>query len=445
LHRIGPYKDSLEHEFLLNVLGSSDQVCRAELQATAQRINWRLLSAIASPDLYGYLGYRLAELDLQSYCPSWLFEEALNARRATMAQWLRFQFELRRLASEFARHKVEFLLLKGVVLGVLAYPDSSTRSVTDLDILVRKESLDKALHCVYAAGFRCPERYANPENLTACALPGEQISLPLEKPGTRALIEIHTQMESAEPWFRVPTSQVWERSEEVNLNGLIARTPNRHEFLFHLILHLARGHLFSLGLRPLLDVHLWIQVQSGNLDWPWIASECLRRGYTEWAHLTLRLVRDLLGTNVPASFFKSVPPPLSLGHLEHLALQQIWANRRLDSLVPPRLAITLSQPSLWGGISTLFMRLKPTGRQASNATIPALERSENRGLWAGLHALKHDLSLKMPQYVRAWHSGSLRWSNLMEAARLARGRVEIKRTMENVRPAFSSSQEPGSR
>jgi hypothetical protein len=445
LHRNAPYKDSLEHEFLLNVLSGSNQVCRAELQATAQRINWRQLSAIASPDLYGYLGYRLAELDLQSYCPSLLFEETLNARRATMAQWLRFQFELRRLASEFARHKIEFLLLKGAVLGFLAYPDSSTRSLTDLDILIRKESLDKALQCVYAAGFRCPERYANPENLTESALPGEQISLPLEKPGTRALIEIHTQMESTEPWFRVPASQVWERPEEVNLNGLIARAPNRHEFLFHLILHLARGHLFSLGLRPLLDVHLWIQVQSRHLNWQWIASECLRRGYTEWAHLTLRLVRGLFGTNVPASFFKSVPPPLGLGHLEHLALQQIWANRRLDSLVPPRLAITLSQPSLWAAISTLFMRLKPNRRQASNSTIPALVRSEQRGLLAGLHALKHDLSLKMPQYVRAWHSGSLRWSNLMEAARLARGRVEIKRTMENVRPAFSSLQEPRSR
>jgi hypothetical protein len=431
----------LEHRFLLNVLGSSDQVCRPELQATAQRIDWRVLFAIAAPDLYGYLGYRLAELDLQSYCPSLLFEETLNARRATTAQWLRYQFELRSLASEFARHKIDFLLLKGVVLAFLAYPDFSTRCVTDLDILVRMESLDHALRCVYASGFQCPERYVNPVNLTEFALPGEQISLPLEKPGTRALIEIHTQMESVEPWFRVPIRQVWESSDEVNLNGLIARTPDRHEFLFHLILHLARGHLFSLGLRPLLDVHLWIQVQSGQLDWHWIASECLRRGYTQWGHLTLKLVRDLFGTSVPASFFKSVPPPPGLDDLEHLALQQIWANRRLDSLVPPRLAITLSQPSLWGAITTLFMRLKPPARQASNATIPPLERSENRGLLAGLHALKHDLSLKMPLYIRAWHNGSLRWSNLMEAARLARGRVEIKRTMENVRPAFSSPQE----
>jgi Uncharacterised nucleotidyltransferase len=440
LHRIAPYdKDSLEHQFLLDVLGSSDQGHPEELHAKAQRVDWTQLFNIAPPDLYGYLGHRLAELGLQSYCPLSLFEETLNARRATTAQWLRLQFELRRLTFEFTRHKVDFLLLKGSVLAFLAYPGSSLRSVSDLDILVRTESLDKALQCVYAAGFRCPERYMNPGNLTEFALPGEQISLPLGKLGTRVLIEIHTQVESAEPWFQVPISRIWENSEEANLNGLLARIPDRHEFLFHLILHLARGHLFSLGLRPLLDVHLWIQLQRGRLDWQWITSECLRRGYNGWAHLTLRLVCDLFGnSNVPSSFFERVPPPPSINRLAHLVLQQIWADRRLDSLVPPRLAITLSQPSLWSAVSTLFMRVKPIGRQGSNATIPALEQSLNRTLSASLRALRNDLSLKVPRYVSAWRSGSLRWSNLMEAARLARGRVEVKRTMDNAQAGLKA-------
>jgi hypothetical protein len=434
LHCIAPYcKDSSEHDFLLDVLGSSQRVCREELHSNAQRINWRQLFAVAPPDLYGYLGYRLAELDLQSYCPSLLFEKTLNARRAATAQWLRFQFELRHLASEFARHQIDFLLLKGAVLAFSAYPDPCLRSVSDLDILVRTEGLDKALQCVYAAGFRCPERHANPGNLTEFALPGEQISLPLEKSGTRALIEIHTQMESAEPWFRVPINRVWENSEEANLNCLVARVPDRHEFLFHLILHLARGHLFSLGLRPLLDVHLWIQLHSGRLNWQWIASECFRRGYNGWAHLTLRLVRDLFGSSVPPSFFESVPPPPSIEHLAHLALEQIWADRRLDSLVPPRIAITLSQPSFRSAITTLFMRVKSNGWQEGNATIPALDKPRNRA-WARMRALRNDLILKMPQYVRAWRRGSLRWSNLIEAVRLARGRIEVKRTLENAQP-----------
>jgi len=37
--------------------------------------------------------------------------------------------------------------------------------------------------------------------------------------------------------------------------------------------------------------------------------------------------------------------------------------------------------------------------------------------------------VKAPQYVRAWRNGSLGWSNLRKAARLEKGRVEIKEIM----------------
>jgi hypothetical protein len=446
MHRlVTQYKDfSPEHEFLLALLAGGES---CDLADRAAQLDWEHFFDVTPADLYGYMGYRLTEAGVQDHCPSKLFDQTRNARRAIAAQWLRLKIELRNVAASFEAQHVDFLLLKGAVLAFNAYPDCSLRPVSDIDLLVRPESLNRALGCIYATGFKCPERIqrAHPLSFTDSALLGENVSLPLQKDGTRAVIEVHTQLESAEPWFPMSVAQMWQSSQEQDVGGLRVHTLEPREFLFHLILHLARAHVYSLGLRPLLDVHLWIQLQSGHLDWQWIGSECLRRGYTEWAHLTLRLVRDLFGTNVPASFFKTVPPPIGLDHLAHLALQQIWANRRLDSLVPPRLAITLSQPSLWGAISTLFTRLKPTGRPAGNATIPAMEQSKSRGLLAGLHALKNDLSLKMPQYVRAWHSGSLRWSNLMEAARLAKGRVEIKRTMENVRPAFSSLQEPRSR
>ena len=233
-----------------------------------------------------------------------MLEETLNARRATAAQWLRLRFELRRLAAELARHDVEFLLLKGAVLAFLVYPDSSFRSVSHVDILVHSETLSRALEWIYAAGLRCPERceYAHPARLAESALPGEEISLPLEKSGTRALIEVHTQLESTEPWFPMTIAHVWQRAEEADLDGLQARIPDKHEFLFHLILHLARGHLFSLGLRPLLDVHLWPTLQVERLDWDRIASECIRRGYGDWAHLTLKIVCDTFGTQVPALY-----------------------------------------------------------------------------------------------------------------------------------------------
>jgi hypothetical protein len=434
LHPIAPYYTdfSLEHEFLLELLGESYLGRLRESQTAAAGIDWKHLFAITPTDLYACLGYKLAEGGLEGQCPAHLLKAAHNARLATAAQWLRLRFELHRLAAEFAQHDVDFVVLKGAALAFLAYPDSSLRSVSDIDILVRSGSLSQALEAIRAAGFRCPDRFAlaQPMSLMEFALPGEEISLPLQKPGTRALIEIHTQLESGEPWFPVPIGRIWESIRKADLAGLKVWVLDGHEFLFHLVLHLARGHKFALGLRPLLDVHLWVKVQEKSLDWEWIASECVRRGYGQWAHLTLRIVRDTFGTQVPASFFEHVPSPPALDHLLQLAYEQIWSDRQLDTIIPPRLAITLSQPSVGAAISSLFKRLWPN-RQQSHATVPPLDKMEGTGLAAVFRGVVNDFKVKLPPYARAWRNGRLSWSNLQKASHLERGRRKLEKLLAN--------------
>jgi putative nucleotidyltransferase-like protein len=418
---------SREHEFLLHLLGRPGPEQSLALRTAAPQVDWQRLFEITSPDLSAYLGYKINENGFISQCPARLLLEAGDARRATAARWLRLRFELRNLVSEFARHKVDFVVLKGAVLAFIAYPDSSLRPVSDIDLLVRPESLAKALELIDEAGFRCPKRFefAHPASLKDSVVPGEEISVPLEKPGTHALIEVHTQLESGEPWFPVPIGKVWERTEETDWNDVRIRILDPHEFLFHLVLHLARGHFFCLGLRPLLDVHLWVELQEQRLDWEWIARECVRRGYGDWMYLTLKMVRDTFATQVPAYFFNHVAAPLELDRLQGLAYEQIWADRRAHSQVPPRLAITLSQPSVGRAISSLFRRMG-AGGSVDGPTIPALKTSKN-GRW--LHTFRRllrDLRVKAPQYARAWRNGGLAWSRLQGAARLVRGQDEIK-------------------
>jgi hypothetical protein len=138
LHRIAAHYQefSIEHEFLLELCGGAHPGRSEELECKAQQIDWNHLFAITPPDLYGYLGYKLREAGLDRHCPALLVKDARNACLATAAQWLRLRFELRRLATEFAQHHVDFLLLKGAVLAFLAFPDSSLRSVSDIDVLV---------------------------------------------------------------------------------------------------------------------------------------------------------------------------------------------------------------------------------------------------------------------------------------------------------------------
>lgn len=418
---------SREHEFLLQLLGRPRPEQSLTLLRAAPQVDWQRLFLITPPDLSAYLGHKISENGLTSQCPAQLLQEAEDARLATTVRWLRLRFELRNLMSEFNRHNLDFAVLKGAVLAFIAYPDSSLRPVSDLDLLVRRENLEKALKLIGDAGFRCPERFefANPLIIKDSVVPGEEISLPLEKPGTQALIEVHTQLESAEPWFPVSIEKVWEHIEETAWNDVCIPILDVHEFLFHLVLHLSRGHYFSLGLRPLLDVHLWVELQEKRLDWQWIRKESVRRGYSDWMYLTLKMVKDSFLTPIPREFFDQMATPPNLQRLQKLAYQQIWADQRAHSKVPPRLAITLSQPSVGRAISSLFKRLDPDGA-LDTPMIPALKISKKPRWRLSFRRILRDLKVKAPIYLQALQNGSLAWSSLERAARLKRGQTEIR-------------------
>lgn len=422
--------DSREREFLLQLLGRPRPERSLALDAATPQLDWQRLFTITPPDLSAYLEYKIRENGLASRCPAQLLEGAGQARRAAAARWLRLRFELRNLVNEFTRHRIEFVILKGAVLAFAAYPDSSLRPVSDIDLLVRPESLTNALKLVEDAGFVCPKRFefADPRIFKDFVVPGEEISLPLEKPGTQALIEVHTQLESAEPWFPVPIGKVWEHIEKIDANEIGIPTLDAHEFLFHLVLHFSRGHFFSLGLRPLLDVHLWVELQSERLDWEWIARECARRKYSDWMYLTLKIAKECFATRVPPALFQQIPVPPSFERLESLAYEQIWANQRMHSMVPPRLAIMLSQPSVGRVVSSLLRRIDPGG-SFDVPTIPALKPSKSTRWLQNFRRLLRDLKTKAPLYARAWRNGGLAWSNLRQAACLVRGQAQIRKIL----------------
>jgi len=426
---------SAEHEFLLRLLGHRDSAQDEMLRRLSSQVDWVRLFTVTPPDLYAYVGHKLALLGLEGQCPALLWGQTLNHRRLTAAQWLRYRLELRRLIKAFSRHNVDFLVLKGAVIAFAAYPDHSLRPMSDLDLLVRPESLDKALELTDAAGFRCPERYkfAHPARFASPARsrrPGQsEISLPLQKSGTLTLIEVHTQLEMAAPWFPVSVCRMWETAEETQVDGLWVRSLEKHEFLFHLVLHLARSHLFDQGLRPLLDVHLWLELHKDRLDWEWFASETVNRGYGDWVHLTFRIVRDLFKTSIPASFFDRVAPPPEFERLQHLAYEQIWAERRVDRRVPGFLGIALSQPSAKRAFLLILKRVWPNRRGVNFEAVPPVETLQDGGLALGLRRSVTDLREKLPRYFRAWRGGILSWSSVQRAIRLTRGSAEIEQIL----------------
>jgi len=424
---------SLEHAFLVALLGRKDAGREQLLEIWLTQIDWHRMRQITSPDLLAYLGHVLAQRGVFNRCPPWFQEHMLNRQRFTAAQWLRWRLELRNIVQLFHQHGIDLILLKGAVLTSVVYPDTCLRSMSDLDLLVQPVDVQRALRLIEAGGFGCPNYYSSihPEQFSGWSVPATaEIAVPLHKSGTRAFVEFHTQLESAEPAYPVPTAVLWDGAEDVELCGLACKTLEKHEFLLHLIMHLSEHHVFEHGLRSLLDVHLWIERHQAQLNWQLIADQATRRGYAQWVYLTLRMVRDALATPVPEAALTALGAPGQLAAMQQLAYEQVLAEGRVAGNLPHFLIKTLAQPTVSSAARLIIRRLLPRRAALPAAKVRTLARPEASGVGLAIRRLLGDLRTRVPKYIRAWRAGRMRWSSLQRAANLLSRADQLRELMQ---------------
>jgi Uncharacterised nucleotidyltransferase len=423
---------SLEQAFLVALLGRKDAGREQLLEIWSSQIDWRRMQQVTPPDLLAYLGHVLTQRGLINRCPPWFREQMLNRQRFTAAQWLRWRLELRNFVQAFHEHCIDLILLKGAVLTSVVYPDTCLRSMSDLDLLVKPVDAQRALRLIAASGFGCPGYYGSihPEQFSGWSVPATaEIAVPLQKAGTRAFVELHTQLESAEPAYPVPTAGLWDGAEDVDLCGLPCRTLEKHEFLLHLIMHLSEHHAFEHGLRSLLDVHLWIERHHAQLDWQFIADQAVRRGYAPWVYLSLRMVRDALATPVPDAALAALGAPAQLAAMQQLAYEQVLAEGRMAGNLPHFLIRMLAQRTVSSAARLVLRRFLPRLTATPAAKVRTLARPEASGVGLAVRRLLGDLRTRVPLYFRAWRAGRMRWSRLKRAAKLLRRADQLRELM----------------
>jgi hypothetical protein len=305
--------------------------------------------------------------------------------------------------------------------------------MSDLDLLVQPADAQRALRLIEAEGFGCPDRYSfmHPQLFSGRSAPAAaEIAVPLQKSGTRAFVELHTQLESSEPAYPVPTAMLWSGAEAIELCGLPCSTLEKHEFLLHLIMHLSEHHLFEHGLRSLLDVHLWIERHHAQLDWELIAAQATRRGYAQWVYLSLRMVRDALATPVPDAALAALGAPAQLAAMQQLAYEQVLAEGRVAGNLPHFLIKTLAQPTVSSAVRLVIRRLLPSRAAIPVTMVHTLAQTEVSGVGLAVRRVLSDVRTRVPQYIRAWRAGRMRWSSLRRAAKLLRRADQLRELMQ---------------
>lgn len=223
-------------------------------------------------------------------------------RRISLLERQRIQFSLSLRLLALSEHNIPVVVLKGAYLAEAVYSDPAMRLMSDLDLLVQADDLERALAVLSEQGYTPLYTFKLDElRLALHSLP------PLGKAGAYT-IDLHWTLAPPTSPFHIPLAELWQRSQAVNLAGKPTRTLAPVDLLQHLCLHFAYLEYFSNGLRPLCDIAWTVQSFGDGLDWELlvIQSQAWRAQRCSW--LALETAVRLLGAPVPAEILDTLQP-----------------------------------------------------------------------------------------------------------------------------------------
>ncbi|MBI3890980.1 MAG: nucleotidyltransferase family protein [Candidatus Wallbacteria bacterium] len=260
----------------------------------------------------------------------------------TAARGLLRQQALREVAEALGAAEIPVIVLKGAFLSEVVYSNLAARPMVDLDILVPRDNLAKAIEVLATAGYRPRDPYS---------LDGiERISkhIPaLFGPQGRVAVELHWTIASPRRDDRLNPGELWARRIGVTLGGTAVSALGPEDLLLHVCSHVAYDDEFSPGLRPLCDLAEIARHYDASLDWDVLVERAERWRWAPGVYLALRLARDWLGALVPGSALEALCPREPVPSLFEAVRERLLAGTLgANSIQLSRVVRVLGAPGL---------------------------------------------------------------------------------------------------
>ena len=243
--------------------------------------------------------------------------------------------QLRVILSAFEREGLPAIPLKGPVLGEALYRDPALRPFTDLDLLIHRADLPRALQLLSSLGYR--HLAAGRPLEFELAYAGAACFVSTSREPAELPLDLHWELlthPGVAPARVVDSREFWDRGVKVEGWSRPTLTLCPEDLLIYLALHWAVHHAFA-GLIWKLDLALLLRRHGGTLDWDAIAERAHRWRVRGALYFALREVQEHFGVEVPPSLVARIRPRglrrSALDWLRHRRHEQL---ERLDYLIP---------------------------------------------------------------------------------------------------------------
>ncbi len=286
--------------------------------ARLSRAEWEILIGFARQhDVMSLLYARLMSSGNQVAAPQEVLEVLHQAHLRNAAANTILLSEAGEILNTLNQAGVDAIGLKGLYLIEHEYANVGLRSMSDMDILIRKVDIPEALEVLNTLGYQ-PSTYfrIKDDNKDIKHVP------PLIK-DKNLYLELHwTLLEENEP-FDIDIEGLWGRAIPAKIAGVDTLALSLEDLILHLCIHLTYQHHLQLGLRGLYDIALVIQHHADKVNWKALAerAEGWRAGRV--VGLTFYLFKQLFNMDFPQAETKFMSDDHIPDNIKQRALQQL--------------------------------------------------------------------------------------------------------------------------
>ncbi len=193
------------------------------------------------------------------------------------------------IASEAEAAGIRLFCFKGPMIAVTGYGNLRVRAAGDLDLLIRREDLERVVRLLSDLGFRAKDE------LDGRSYRQTHFHLPFEDDQGYE-VEVHWAVSRPHCHVAFEVDRLWMRRETVSLQGRSLPGISAEDHVLILCVH---------GLRHLWERWIWVGDLAGvldrypHLDWDFLVSEARRLGCSRMLHLGLMLVVEVFDAPVP--------------------------------------------------------------------------------------------------------------------------------------------------
>lgn len=249
----------------------------------------RTLKLAGSNEVLSLLHNNLKDIDAIS---SAIKNKLNNAYLLTLKNNIVQAEEIVRLLTLFKKNYIEAIPLKGAIASDIIFGDPGLYLSTDIDILVKPSDIPKVDKVLKERGYK------KNEGISESALLSSHYHLLFQK--GRYHVEVHWNL--VKRYFQIPPEFWWKDVQKTEYEGMKITSLSVECYIMYTVFR-----VFDHGLRPLKFFVLISEIinkYQDEIDWQKLLSFSKRYKMERLMTFTLKLLNDILGTNIPYYIIK---------------------------------------------------------------------------------------------------------------------------------------------